>query len=103
MITIIHGNDLVSSRDYFSKEKGKSESPILINGDGLGFDQLFQASENKTFFENKVALAIENFFSKNNPQAVVIYSKPGARSDLGRPTTGPIDNKKEFMNFLSES
>jgi hypothetical protein len=70
MITIIHGNDLVSSRDYFSKEKGKSESPILINGDGLGFDQLFQASENKTFFENKVALAIENFFSKNKSNSI---------------------------------
>ena len=51
----------------------------------------------------KKQLSKIKFDSKNNPQAVVIYSKPGARSDLGRPTTGPIDNKKEFMNFLSES
>ena len=70
MLLVIHGNDLVSSRDYFVKEKDKSESPILIDGDGLTFDQLFQAAENKSFFDTKTTLAIENFFSKNKSNSI---------------------------------
>lgn len=70
MILIIHGNDLVSSRDYFSKEKDKVESPILMNGDGLTYDEVFQAAENKSFFDTKTTLAIENFFSKNKSTSI---------------------------------
>jgi hypothetical protein len=70
MILIIHGSDLVSSRDYFTKEKDKAESPILMNGDGLTFDQIFQAAENKSFFDTKTTLAIENFFSKNKSNSI---------------------------------
>jgi len=65
MILIIHGTDLASSRDYYSKEKDKVESPILIEGEGLTYDKIFQAAENKSFFDSKTTLAIENFFSKN--------------------------------------
>ena len=70
MKTIIHGNDLASSRDYFAKERDKYESPILIDGDGISFDRIFQTLENKTFFDNKITLAIENFFSKNKSNSI---------------------------------
>ena len=36
------------------------------------------------------------------PGLLEIRTKPGARSDLGRPTTTPIENKESFMKFLSE-
>ena len=26
--------------------------------------------------------------------------RPGARSNLGRPTSSPVENKKQFMSFL---
>lgn len=70
MILIIHGNDLVSSRDYYSKEKDKYQSPVLIEGDGLTYEQLFQAAENKSFFDTKTTLAIENFFSKSKSNSL---------------------------------
>lgn len=70
MILIIHGNDQASSRDYYAKEKGKSESPVLIDGDGLTYDRIFQALENKTIFDSKITLAIENFFSKNKSNSL---------------------------------
>jgi len=34
-------------------------------------------------------------------QGIVIYSQPGSRSDLGRPSLSPIENRNEFMKFLS--
>jgi hypothetical protein len=70
MILIIHGNDLASSRDYYSKEKDKLESPILMEGESLTYEQVFQAAENKTFFDSKTVLAIENFFSKNKSNSI---------------------------------
>lgn len=34
------------------------------------------------------------------PNLIVVKINKGARKDLGRPTTTPIENKKDFMNFL---
>jgi phosphonopyruvate decarboxylase len=39
---------------------------------------------------------------KEGPYLVVVKTKKGARKDLGRPTTTPIQNKQELMNFLSK-
>lgn len=43
---------------------------------------------------------IEEFISCNGPALLEIKVKKGAREDLGRPTTTPIENKKAFMEFL---
>lgn len=65
MILIIHGNDIESSRNYYFEEKNKLGDPVFISGDGITFDQVFQALENNTFFEESKSLIIENFFGKN--------------------------------------
>ena len=65
MILIIHGDDIVSSRNLYFEEKEKTKNPIFINGESLIFDQIFQAAENKSFFDTKQSIFIENFFSKN--------------------------------------
>jgi hypothetical protein len=65
MILIIHGNDIESSRNFYFAEKNKFTNPVFINGDGITFDNVFQALENSTFFEEKKELIVENFFSKN--------------------------------------
>lgn len=47
-----------------------------------------------------------NYLSFENnlcPFAIVVYSKSGSRNDLGRPTSRPIENKKDFMEFLKAS
>ncbi|MCK5043469.1 phosphonopyruvate decarboxylase [Candidatus Pacearchaeota archaeon] len=38
--------------------------------------------------------------NQKGPQIVIVKINKGARKDLGRPTTTPIENKKAFMNFL---
>ena len=65
MILIIHGNDIASSRNLYFEEKNKFKNPVFINGDNITFDKIFQALENKSFFEETPAIIIENFFSKN--------------------------------------
>jgi phosphonopyruvate decarboxylase len=36
----------------------------------------------------------------DGPGLLEIRVRPGARKDLGRPTTTPIQNKDAFMEFL---
>ena len=36
------------------------------------------------------------------PMAIIVKVKAGSRSDLGRPTSTPIENKASFMKFLAE-
>lgn len=65
MILIIHGNDIESSRNYYFEEKNKLKNPITLNGEDLEFNILYQTVENKSFFNEKIYILIENFFSKN--------------------------------------
>jgi len=41
MILLIHGNDLAASRNFYFEEKNKLIDVILLEGDGLTFDQFF--------------------------------------------------------------
>lgn len=70
MITIIHGTDTKASRDLFFEKKNKAKNTILLEGEGLIFDQIFQAIENKSIFEETPALFIENFLSKNKSNTI---------------------------------
>ena len=65
MQLLIHGDDLVSSRNFYFEEKNKLGDVILLDGDGLTLDTLFQNAENKSLFGNEQAILIENFFTKN--------------------------------------
>ena len=44
--------------------------------------------------------AIDTLDQQPGPALLEIKIKPGARNDLGRPTTSPVNNKIDFMNFL---
>lgn len=65
MKLIIHGNDIESSRNFYFEEKNKLKNPVILNGDGIIFDNVFQAAENSSFFDKEKEVLIENFFSKN--------------------------------------
>ena len=39
--------------------------------------------------------------SSKGPAMLEIKVNPGSRRELGRPTEKPLENKKEFMRFLS--
>jgi hypothetical protein len=70
MIILIHGNDLAASRNFYFEEKNKTENPVLLNGDGLTHDLLFQSAENTSLFDDKKTILVENFFSKNKTNSI---------------------------------
>ena len=45
---------------------------------------------------------LEFLLSKKGPSFLEFIVQPGSRNSLGRPSTKPIDNKKDFMKFLSK-
>ena len=45
---------------------------------------------------------LQLLLSKKGPSFLEFVVQPGSRNNLGRPSTKPIDNKKDFMKFLSK-
>jgi DNA polymerase III delta subunit len=70
MLLLIHGNDLASSRNLYFEEKNKLTESILLEGEGLTLDSLFQNAENKSLFGSDQTILIENFFTKNKSIAI---------------------------------
>jgi len=61
----------------------------------MGYKQVFKA---KTDSEIRDAMA--KLRACEGPAMLEILTNKGARKDLGRPKTTPLQNKQEFMNFL---
>ncbi len=55
----------------------------------IGIDSSVELSKN-----------MEDFFKNIGPGFLEIKLKPGSRTDLGRPTIKPIDNKRNLIEFL---
>ncbi|XP_052800869.1 phosphonopyruvate decarboxylase-like isoform X2 [Mya arenaria] len=53
--------------------------------------------------EEEVAAAVTRLRLTKGPLLLEIKIRLGARKDLGRPKTKPIENKKDFMHFLALS
>jgi phosphonopyruvate decarboxylase len=64
---------------------------------GCGYKKVYRADD-----ENSLSAALDEFMIAEGPVLLEIITKTGSRSDLGRPTIAPVDNKKNFMKFLSE-
>ncbi len=47
-----------------------------------------------------IRAAVERIQEAPGPCLLEIYVKKGARSDIGRPTIAPVDNKKAFMEYI---
>lgn len=62
MITIIHGDDIVSSRKYFIEQKNNLGNSITVGGEDLNFDDLVQLFKSDSLFSNEKNIFIENFF-----------------------------------------
>lgn len=63
MITIIHGNDVSSSRKYFSEQKEKVRNPIVLEGEKMSVSDLMQSDSGMLFGDSK-KIFIEDFFAK---------------------------------------
>ena len=51
---------------------------------------------------DEVIKKIKILNSSSGPSLLEIRINKGARKDLGRPIITPIENKENFMNFLSK-
>ncbi len=74
MITIVYGDDIVSSRNYYIDERQKVDNPIILYGDNLNKTQLVEVFESDSLFEvSQKNVFIENFFSKKENKEIVSY------------------------------
>lgn len=64
---------------------------------GFGYKNTYS-----TFTINEIEEIWESFINTDGPSLLEIRVKKGARTDLGRPTKTPIENKKALMDFLIE-
>lgn len=63
MITIIHGDDIVKSREYFQDLKQKHKDFVLFDGNKLTITDLVQNIEGSSLFGDSKAIFIEGFLS----------------------------------------
>lgn len=53
--------------------------------------------------EEELYSALQTMDPLNGPNFLEVKTRPGARKELGRPTSTPLQNKKELMAFLRKS
>ncbi|MCL4418524.1 hypothetical protein M1146_00295 [Patescibacteria group bacterium] len=67
MITIIHGDDIASSRNYLLEQKDQSNNSLILEGKSITVNDLIQVVETGELFSTSKVLFIENFFSGRKP------------------------------------
>ncbi|HKC14848.1 MAG TPA: hypothetical protein VKC89_02715 [Patescibacteria group bacterium] len=63
MITIIHGDDITSSRDYLLELKKLSENPITISNENLSLSGIMQTLKGDGLFNEEKDIFVEEFLS----------------------------------------
>lgn len=64
---------------------------------GCGYKKVYRADDQQSLDD-----LLDDFIESEGPVLLEIITKTGSRKDLGRPTIAPVDNKKDFMKFLSD-
>lgn len=64
MITVIHGDDISSSRNFFNDIRGKNSEAILLDGPSLNVTDLLQVLEGGGLFQTEKTILIENLYAK---------------------------------------
>ncbi|MDO8659656.1 MAG: hypothetical protein Q7K54_03580, partial [Candidatus Parcubacteria bacterium] len=67
MITIIHGDDIASSRRYFVEQKNRDKDSIVFDGEKLMLSDVLQVLDGGLLFSEAKQIYIEGFFSKKKP------------------------------------
>jgi DNA polymerase III delta subunit len=72
MITIIHGDDISRSREYFQELKQKHKNLVLFDGNKMTITDLVQNIEGSSLFSDAKVIFIEGFlsnFKKTNKES----------------------------------
>ncbi|OGH07375.1 MAG: hypothetical protein A2171_02640 [Candidatus Levybacteria bacterium RBG_13_35_9] len=65
MITIVHGNDIVSSRNFYLEFRTKLKDFQILDGKNFDYNTLIQVFEGNSLFTNEKNIFVEKFFSNN--------------------------------------
>jgi phosphonopyruvate decarboxylase len=65
--------------------------------EACGYSTVIQISTKEELMD-----VLSKIFDSEGPYLLVIKTKQGSRSDLGRPTTSPLQNKFTFVKHLRE-
>ena len=63
MITIVHGDDIVTSRNFYIDFRSKLNNHKVFDGKDFDYNTLFQTFEGNTLFSDEKNVFVENFFS----------------------------------------
>ena len=76
MITIIHGDDIVSSRKHFISEKEKVQNSIIFDGGKVTITDLIQAFEG-SLFGSENSIFVEGLLERKRKEQseIIIYIK----------------------------
>ncbi|MBI4078869.1 MAG: hypothetical protein HY429_01065 [Candidatus Levybacteria bacterium] len=66
MITIFHGNNIESSRNAYTKEKGKHSNAIVFDGKVVTLTDLIQAIDSGGLFSEEKVVVIEELFARKS-------------------------------------
>lgn len=66
MITIIHGDDNASSRNFYLEKRKDAKTFKVINGEDASITDFVEALDGKSFLDDDNLIFIENFFTKKN-------------------------------------
>jgi len=84
MLTIIHGNDVASSRKFFLEEKKRLDAAIILREDEINLTSLAQVLDGGGLFEEVRSVFIEDFLTKRQKsiekEAVVAYLTAQAKT-----------------------
>ncbi len=64
MITVIHGDDIASSRNYFIQQKEKAKDSFIFEGENVSLTALVQIFEGGGLFGEEQTLFVEELLSK---------------------------------------
>lgn len=77
MITILHGDDIAASRNYYKTLQKKDD--LIFDGDRITLDDIKNVVQSTTLFNDTKTISIENFFSKRKPskemETIIEYVK----------------------------
>jgi len=87
MITVIHGDDTTSSRDYFYSEKAKFNNPIIFDNNNFNLTDFLQSLSGKSLFNVEKNIFLDGIFSSKKASTDQIDS---IISEINKPRS-PID------------
>lgn len=68
MVTLIHGDDIVSSRKYFIEQKNSFKNPASLDAKDLNLENVVELFKSDSLFSNEKNLFIENFYEQKKSQ-----------------------------------